>query len=117
MSEKMDGARAYWDGEVLWSRQGKRFDVPHWFTESLPNTPLDGELWMGPGTFEILMAAINSRDSEWRNIHYYLFDLPSSPGTFKERLLQLELLQLPSHVHIVETTKCTGKEHVLSFLE
>ena len=31
MSEKLDGVRAYWDGENLISRNGKVFNVPLFF--------------------------------------------------------------------------------------
>src|SRR5690606_1286923 len=52
VSEKLDGVRAYWDGQQLISRQGNRFNAPPWFTANFPDTPLDGELWGGRGTFE-----------------------------------------------------------------
>jgi DNA ligase-1 len=45
MSEKLDGVRAYWDGNALTSRLGNPFQVPEWFLAGLPSTPLDGELW------------------------------------------------------------------------
>ncbi len=32
VSEKLDGVRAYWDGEKLWSRGGHVYAAPHWFT-------------------------------------------------------------------------------------
>jgi len=32
MSEKLDGVRAYWDGEAFVSRLGNRFVAPDWFT-------------------------------------------------------------------------------------
>src|SRR5680860_547118 len=31
VSEKLDGVRAYWDGERLWSRRGNPFQAPDWF--------------------------------------------------------------------------------------
>src|SRR5260370_746952 len=51
VSEKLDGIRAYWDGEAFWSREGNQFYPPAWFTAQLPKTPLDGELWLGRGRF------------------------------------------------------------------
>lgn len=36
MSEKLDGVRAYWDGEKLLSRGGKEFVAPIWFTKDFP---------------------------------------------------------------------------------
>ena len=45
MSEKLDGVRAYWDGEKLISRNGKFFKAPKFFTKDFPKIELDGELW------------------------------------------------------------------------
>ena len=45
MTEKYDGVRVFWDGGSLFTRDGKRINVPSFFTESLPNTSLDCELW------------------------------------------------------------------------
>ena len=36
VSEKLDGVRAYWDGETLASRNGNRFNAPPWFIEDFP---------------------------------------------------------------------------------
>jgi DNA ligase-1 len=44
LSEKLDGVRAYWDGQSLISRLGNRFHAPDWFLAGLPAIPLDGEL-------------------------------------------------------------------------
>src|SRR5262249_18432283 len=33
MSEKLDGIRAYWDGEAFVSRLGNKFFAPDWFIE------------------------------------------------------------------------------------
>ena len=92
VSEKMDGVRAYWDGETLTSRKGNLIRAPVWFTEGFPRVPLDGELWMGRGTFERLSGAVRRRnpdDAQWRDIRFMVFDLPSSPATFDERLKRL----------------------------
>jgi len=37
MSEKLDGIRAYWDGENLLSRNGKVIHAPQWFTQDYPD--------------------------------------------------------------------------------
>ncbi len=47
LSEKLDGVRAYWDGQQFWSRLGNLYHAPGWFVAGLPNVPLDGELWLG----------------------------------------------------------------------
>jgi len=46
MSEKLDGVRAYRDGEQFLSRQGNVYHAPDWFVQGLPATPKDGELWI-----------------------------------------------------------------------
>lgn len=45
ISEKMDGMRAYWDGNVFYSRNGDVISVHDQFKENFPSTSLDGELW------------------------------------------------------------------------
>ena len=60
ISEKMDGIRAYWNGEKLISKHSKEISCPNWFIEELPKgMKLDGELWMGRGNLRILMAILN----------------------------------------------------------
>lgn len=93
VSEKLDGVRAYWDGTALYSRQGNRFQVPAWFVKEFPQTPLDGELWMGRGTFETLSGIVRRKklnDKDWRNIRFMVFDLPADSANFEERLRRLK---------------------------
>ena len=88
VSEKYDGVRAVWDGQVLRSRSGRIHPAPAWFTARLPSTPLDGELWMDRGRFEDLSAAVRRQqadDAEWRQIRYMVFELPGGAGTFAQR--------------------------------
>lgn len=95
VSEKMDGARAYWDGKRLLSRSGLIFHAPDWFTQGFPDQPLDGELWMGRGSFEELMHVVRDRhpnDAGWRQVRYWVFDLPDAAGTFSQRNMQLQHL-------------------------
>ena len=95
VSEKLDGVRAYWDGEALRSRAGHRFMVPDWFVADFPSTHLDGELWLGRGQFEALSAAVRRyqpEDEEWRQIRFMVFDLPQSSDVFAVRLTELERL-------------------------
>ena len=50
LTEKFDGCRAYWDGHDLWSRGGKRVDLPADWRSSLPSgVHLDCELYFGTG--------------------------------------------------------------------
>jgi DNA ligase 1 len=88
VSEKFDGVRARWDGQALFTRAGRAIAAPAWFTKDFPATPLDGELWLGRGKFDLLSGAVrknNPIDSEWRGVSYQIFELPDAPGTFEAR--------------------------------
>ena len=92
VSEKLDGVRAFWDGQTLRFRSGKTINAPAWFLEGLPKRPLDGELWMGRGTFERLAGIVRREvpdDAEWRQVRYMIFELPGAPGSFAERAQQI----------------------------
>ena len=94
ISEKYDGYRAYWDGQQLVSRQGLVFSAPEWFIKNFPQTPLDGELWIGRGKFEQLASIVKRQQPHpgWGQVSFMVFDLPASEKTFDQRLLQLETL-------------------------
>lgn len=95
VSEKLDGVRAYWDGRHLISREGNTYAAPAWFTAGFPATPLDGELWMGRGTFEELSSTVRrSRPdaAQWRRVRYMVFDLPAGRDPFDSRLARLQAL-------------------------
>lgn len=88
VSEKLDGVRAYWDGNALRTRNGNAINAPGWFIEGFPSRALDGELWIGRGKFDALSGAVRSQmpdDAEWRQIRYLVFELPNATGTFRER--------------------------------
>lgn len=88
VSEKLDGVRAYWDGKLLWSRQGLPIPTPSSLTAELPVIPLDGELWMGRGRFEQISGLINRNDpshAAWNEVSFAVFDAPHLTGTFTER--------------------------------
>lgn len=95
VSEKLDGVRAYWDGQWLISRQGNRFHAPAWFLRGFPDQPLDGELWIGRNSFQLLMSIIKNPGGDtsgWRRVRYCVFDLPRHAGTFTQRLSALQAL-------------------------
>ncbi len=95
VSEKLDGVRALWDGATLRFRSGRAVAAPPWFLAALPQTPLDGELWMGRRRFDELSGAVRRAepvDAEWRRIHYRVFELPAGEGTFEQRAEKLKAL-------------------------
>ena len=95
VSEKLDGVRAYWDGERLWSRRGNPFQAPDWFVSDFPPQPLDGELWLGRGHFAQLSGIVRTVrpvDADWRAVRFMVFDLPLVDQTFDQRLPRLREL-------------------------
>lgn len=68
-SEKLDGIRAYWTGQHLVTRNGNRIYAPAWFTDPLPDYPLDGELWAGRGNFHLVQQTVLDKtpvDKAWQ---------------------------------------------------
>lgn len=89
ISEKFDGLRGYWDGQRLLTRGGETVHAPPWFTAGWPSHAMDGELWAGRGRFEQALSTVRQQtpdDAAWREMRYMVFDLPSHPGTFDERI-------------------------------
>ncbi|MCA9105747.1 MAG: DNA ligase [Planctomycetales bacterium] len=117
MSEKLDGVRAYWDGKRFISRQGNEYHAPDWFVDGLPDTPLDGELWIDRKKFQRTVSVVRRQDKSdhWREVRYLVFDAPASQGGFEERLAFLgDLLRSNKqpfaalHQHV----RCQGVEHL-----
>ena len=123
VSEKLDGVRARWDGAALYSRRGNRFHVPAWFVEGFPRQALDGELWMGRGTFEMVSGAVRRTtpdDADWRRIRLMVFDLPESGAPFDERLQRLReiLAEAPSsRIALVEQFRIATEAELTATLE
>lgn len=108
MSEKLDGIRCFWDGGIsrdyeledvpyanvekkerlkeipratgLWSRNGNPIIAPDIWLDDLPKgIPLDGELWMGHGTFQKTSSVVKKLKPdvcEWKYVQYHTFGLP-----------------------------------------
>lgn len=93
VSEKYDGVRGYWDGRQLLSRGGIPIKAPAWFTAGWPSTPMDGELWAGRGQFghaQSTTAQTAPDDAAWQRMRFMVFDLPTAPGNFDQRLPMLQ---------------------------
>ncbi|MEO8835713.1 MAG: DNA ligase [Caldimonas sp.] len=92
VSEKYDNVRALWDGETLRHRSGRIVSAPASFLAALPESPLDGELWLGRGRFDPLSAVVRRsepRAAEWAAVRYMVFELPGASGSFAERVARL----------------------------
>jgi len=99
VSEKLDGVRAYWDGEQFWSRGGHLYRAPGWFTQDFPAIKMDGELWMGLQQFAELSGAVRRvepEDESWRKIRFMVFDLPGLNETFTRRVAAMKERLVPS---------------------
>lgn len=122
-SEKLDGIRAYWTGTKLLTRRGKEIHAPRWFTDALPNLPLDGELWAGRGGFhKVQLTVLDSipSDDAWRGIHFMVFDLPAENESFKMRYQTLVdvigKMQI-AHVQYVTQHAINDENHLREILE
>lgn len=111
VSEKMDGIRCYWNGQELLTRNGRTIHAPEWFTDPLPGVELDGELWIGRGSFQLLTKIVLDKRPSlplWEQVTFQVFDLPASTALFEIRQKQLKDLVIDthaSHLKLVEQTK------------
>ena len=122
LTEKLDGVRAYWDGQQFLSRQGNTFHAPAWFVAGLPKMPLDGELWLGRKAFQRTVSIVRRQDGPdtWRDIKFRIFDAPATSGPFEERIEHLcdvfSQLRHP-HASVLLQIRCLGFEHLREELD
>ena len=117
MSEKLDGIRAYWDGEGFVSRLGNRFFAPDWFVEDLPADTLDGELWVGRKMFQKTTSIVRSgaAGEEWKNVQYVVFDAPNAKGAFETRVAHAQKVLARAaapHARWHDHVLCEGIAHL-----
>lgn len=123
LSEKLDGVRAYWDGERLWSRGGHQYRAPDWFVEQFPAHPLDGELWSGRGDFARLSGIVRKArpiTAEWRQVRFHVFDLPVHNLPFAQRYQRLGALVRAAgsdHLVLVEQRPVASHQALMSELD
>ena len=120
ISEKFDGCRAYWSGEVLVSRYGKPLGAPDWFIERLPKgIKLDGELWVGYNKFGTLIRLLKTQgDKEWEDCKLMVFDSPDDDKTFEDRIKYLKNnVQENDSLELVPFTLCRNAEHLKEELD
>lgn len=123
VSEKLDGVRAYWDGQQFWSRGGNVYRAPAWFTQDFPETTMDGELWMGRERFAELSGAVRRlepEDESWREIRFMVFDLPARDQPFTQRVAAMKHLLVPSpspFLQMVEQNRATNDETLMADLD
>jgi DNA ligase-1 len=117
MSEKLDGIRAYWDGEGFISRLGNKFYAPDWFVADLPADTLDGELWVGRKQFQRTTSIVRSgaQSDEWKQVTYVVFDAPEAKGGFEDRIAHIEKVMKRAaspHARALEHVVCAGMDHL-----
>jgi DNA ligase-1 len=123
VSEKLDGVRAYWDGRRLITRGGLLINAPAWFTAGFPAVELDGELWMGRGSFPLVSGTVRRLQPEldaWRRVRYAVFDLPGAGLPFEQRAHALQRIidDHPSpYLGLVEQTRVNDHGALMALLE
>lgn len=92
LSEKLDGVRAWWNGERMYARSGRAWNPPQWFLDRLPkDMHLDGELWAKRDAFDATSGICRRSDSDgWRTINFMAFDVTNLPLLYEERLQELK---------------------------
>ena len=122
-SEKLDGVRAYWDGENLLSRQGKKLNAPLSFTKNFPKFALDGELYAKELKFEEIQATVMDKlpdEKAWGRLKFHVFDVPEASGGLLDRLEVLAkfLKNKPNeNLIIIKQIKMRDNAHFLKFTE
>ena len=117
ISEKLDGVRAWWDGQRFLSRQGNEFMAPDWFVKGLPTTPLDGELWLDRKSFQKTISIVRRQDRglQWKQIKYLVFDAPSVVAPFEERIAGLTATFSGTafkYAELLGQSKCDSTDHL-----
>ncbi|MCX7097667.1 MAG: DNA ligase [Methylococcales bacterium] len=103
VSEKLDGVRARWDGKQLISRGGNVFMAPAWFVQGFPAQPLDGELWMGRGHYEDVVAVVRKQAPHdgWKGVKFMVFDMPALGGIFTDRVKAMQGLPRTPYLDVI----------------
>ncbi|HRI71788.1 MAG TPA: DNA ligase [Polyangium sp.] len=122
MSEKLDGIRAYWNGNTFISRLGNEFYAPDWFLEGFPDMILDGELWAGRKKFQRATSIVRRQDrsDHWKEIVYVVFDAPNVSGSFEDRMAEVKKHLSPDctpYARVLEQERCQGIDHLRAELE
>ncbi len=123
VSEKLDGIRCYWNGQELLSRSGRLIHAPTWFLKNIPNTAMDGELWIKRGSYQPLSRIVLDKKPDeklWRQVSFQVFDLPQSPAPFEIRQQQLQTLISNSgaaHIAWVEQKEMHSLPNIKARLE
>ena len=118
VSEKFDGIRAIWDGKTLRTREGNVVPCPAWFTDSLPPTPLDGELWTRRGDLNGMLSIFaKGEKGDWSLVTLVVFDVPDRTSPARKRLGDLLKVVLPFNANRCRHVVCDGSAHLEDILD
>jgi DNA ligase-1 len=122
VSEKLDGCRAFWDGETLRTRTWLRIAAPARIVARLPRgVALDGELWGGRGTFERVRVAVQHRPAshpDWEGVGYWVFDAPTVDAIpLEKRLATAARLAASACVEFCPQIHCAGRADAVEWME
>ncbi len=117
LSEKFDGCRAYWDGSKLWTRGGNSINAPEWFTNGLPCTHLDCEIWTGYGN--LTAARLATQYGRFTaDCKLIIHDCPSASGNWEERMkVAHSLVTGLKQVACVKSVVCRNEDHLIDLLQ
>ncbi len=116
MSEKLDGVRAYWDGQKLISRGGKVFATPKFFTKDFPKFKLDGELWSKRDNFSNIVSIVNQKKPHngWKNLTYNVFEVPEADGNLTKRL---SVVKESRYIKVIKQIQINSKKDLDNFFK
>ena len=110
-----------WDGEDFYSRNGKIFHAPQWFKDTLPNTPLDGELWRERSVagFQQAVSTVRKKvgGKDWEKITYMVFDIPTSTEPFEKVQAKLKRMNLGEYAEVAPQHKVRSQADMMKRYE
>ncbi len=117
MSEKLDGIRAYWDGNQLLSRNGKKIHAPQWFIKDYPSFKIDGELWTKRDDFENISSIVRDKipGKNWSQIKHYIFEVPNAKGDLFQRLEKVKAYE-NDYILVLPQILIKNKQHQKDYL-
>lgn len=122
VSEKLDGHRAYWSGEHLFSRGKNIIPAPRWFLNDFPRIALDGELYIARGKIDLTTSTVNKHnpiDDEWEKVMYYVFDTPEfAEQSYDKRLeVLVSMRNVSDRIRIVDQFQVRSERELIMEME
>jgi DNA ligase-1 len=96
----------------LFSRYGKVIHAPSTFLDTLPDVPLDGELYLQRNSFQSLVSICRAQsDRDWSSVKYMVFDSPRyadlfTDGRINNNIVKEKIICYESNRHLVGNDFC-----------